>query len=346
MDELSLLGYGPFFSQQIDSDADAGCEPGRVLADLGARLLLGLADGDRRSLLPAPLRAEVAVGDWGLCERLPDGAVLRRVLARRSALSRQAAGAATGEQVLAANVDRVLVIQGLDGDENPRRLERTLVAARASGADAAVLLAKADLCDDVRAAVTRAEAAAPGCPVAPIAALRGEGLDAVRALVPPGTTAVLVGSSGAGKSTLLNALLGAPAEATGPLGADGRGRHTTTRRKLWRLPGGGMLVDGPGIRELQLWDGRGLGEAFPDLAGLAARCRFSDCTHASEPGCEVRAAAEDGRLDPARLASFHKLKAEADALAARHDAWARLAAKREGRIAERAWRALQRRRGR
>jgi ribosome biogenesis GTPase len=171
-----------------------------------------------------------------------------------------------------------------------------------------------------------------------VSARDATGLEAVRSLVPPGATAVLMGQSGVGKSTLVNALLGGAAEPTAELDATGRGRHTTTWRRLWPLPGGGLLVDGPGIRELQLWAGQGLEAAFADVATLAAGCRFNDCTHGEEPGCAVHAAVAEGTLQ--------KLGREAAALAARHDAAARQAERRAGRITERALRDLQRRRGR
>jgi ribosome biogenesis GTPase len=179
-----------------------------------------------------------------------------------------------------------------------------------------------------------------------IAAKAGQGLAAVHQLIGPGTTAALMGQSGVGKSTLLNALRGGQSEATGGLDADGRGRHTTTWRRLWTLPSGGLLVDGPGLRELQLWAGEGVAAAFTDVAGLAAGCRFNDCTHGEEPGCAVRRAVADGTLEAGRLASYLKLAREAAALAARHDAAARQAERRTGRIMERALRDLQRKRGR
>jgi ribosome biogenesis GTPase len=344
---LQALGYGPFFSQQLDLPAEAGLAPARVLADFGERLLLDLGGEQRPALLPAGLQGQAAVGDWVLCEPLPDGAaVLRRVLARRSALSRQAAGRATGEQVLAANVDLVMLVEPLDPGPNLRRLERMLAAVRASGAVPAVLLTKADLCADPDAAAALVRGVALEAEVLVVSAPAGRGLDAVRALVAPGTTAVLVGQSGVGKSTLVNALLGDEVEATGTLDAEGIGRHTTSWRRLWALPSGGLLVDGPGIRELQLWAGEGLEAAFADVATLAAGCRFNDCTHGEEPGCAVLAAVASGALPAARLASYQKLGREAAALAARHDAAARQAERRAGRIMERAIRDLQRRRGR
>ncbi|MBK9519908.1 MAG: ribosome small subunit-dependent GTPase A [Anaeromyxobacter sp.] len=347
MTTLAALGYGPFFSQQLDPSLDPALAPARVLADLGVRLLLGLEGEERLAHLPVSLRGQAAVGDWVLCQALgPGEAVLRRVLSRRSALSRQAAGDATAQQVLAANVDRVLVVQGLDGPVNPRRLERTLAAVRASGAAPAVLLTKADRCPDLAEALAEAEAAAPGVPVLAVAAKRGEGLEAVVALLEPGATTALLGPSGAGKSTLVNALLGDEVAAVGELLADGRGRHTTTHRRLWRLPGGGLLVDGPGLRELQLWGGEGVAAAFGDVAALAAGCRFADCAHAEEPGCAVVAAVEAGTLDELRFESYHKLAREAAALAARHDTAARQAATRETKVRHRALRDFQRRRGR
>ena len=347
MTPLEALGFGPFFSRQVDLPAEAGLVPARVLVDFGARLLLDLGGEERTAMLPSALHGVAAVGDWVLCERLEAGAaVLRRVLRRRSALSRQAAGTATGEQVLAANVDLVLLVEPLDAGPNLRRLERMLAAVRASGAEPAVLLTKADLCPDPEEAARQVSAVAGGAAVQVVSARAGRGLEAVHALVRAGTTAALMGQSGVGKSTLLNALRGGEVEATGTLDAEGRGRHTTTWRRLWSLPSGGFLVDGPGIRELQLWGGEGVEAAFADVATLAAGCRFNDCTHGEEPGCAVRAAVTAGTLEAGRLASYLKLAGEAAALAARHDAAARQAERRAGRIMERALRDLQRRRGR
>jgi ribosome biogenesis GTPase len=347
MPSLAALGYGPFFSSQLDLPAEAGLAPARVLVDLGVRLLLDLGGEERTALLPTSLHGAAAVGDWVLCERLEAGAaVLRRVLGRRSTLSRQAAGTPTGEQVLAANVDLVLLVEPLDAGPNLRRLERMLAAVRASGAMPAVLLTKADLCADPEEAARQVGAVAEDAAVLVLAAKAGVGLEAVHRLIGPGTTAALMGQSGVGKSTLLNALRGGESEATGGLDADGRGRHTTTWRRLWTLPSGGLLVDGPGLRELQLWAGEGVAAAFADVAGLAAGCRFSDCTHGEEPGCAVRRAVADGTLEAERLDGYLKLASEAAALAARHDVAARQAERRSGRVRERALRDLQRKRGR
>ncbi len=347
MTSLAALGFGPFFSRQLDLPAEAGLAPARVLADLGVRLLLDLGGEERSALLPAALHGAAAVGDWVLCEPLEDGAaVLRRVLGRRSVLSRQAAGTPTGEQVLAANVDLVLLVEPLVPGPNLRRLERMLASVRASGAVPAILLTKADLCAEPEQVAREVSAVTGGAALRVISARAGRGLEAVHELIGPGTTAALMGQSGVGKSTLLNALRGGEVEAIGALDAEGRGRHVTTWRRLWALPSGGFLIDGPGIRELQLWGGQGVVAAFADVATLAAGCRFSDCGHGEEPGCAVLGAVASGELEAGRLASYQKLSREAAALAARHEVAARQAERRTGRIMERAMRDPQRKRGR
>jgi ribosome biogenesis GTPase / thiamine phosphate phosphatase len=350
--DLATLGWGPFFSAQLTEVELLALVPGRAVADRGPRLCARFADGERLVVVPGRLRAAGAapvVGDFVLCRPAPQGEEREvvRVLERRSCLSRGAAGRATAEQVLAANVDVVLVVQGLDAGVAPRRLERTLAAVHRSGATPAVVLTKADLCPYPAAAGEEARAIAAGVPVLVVSGATGAGIEAVRALLPPGTTGALLGVSGAGKSTLLNALLGEPRRGTAPVRAgDRRGRHFTTDRELVALPGGGLLVDGPGIRELKLWDGEGLAAAFAEVAALAAGCRFRDCRHRGEPGCEVAAAVERGELPFERLASLWKLEEEA----ARTEALRRLGAARverkRGMAIARGQRQIRRMRGR
>lgn len=304
------------------------------------------ASGETSALLPGRLAAAAeipAVGDWVVVETAGGRPVIRAVLPRRTHLRRKVAGARTEEQVLAANVDVAFLVLGLDGDFNPRRLERLAVLARGGGAEAVVLLTKADLLPEGEAAVAArvagARAATPGLPVHPVSAVAPGGFDALEPYLARGRTLALLGSSGVGKSTLVNHLTGRELLRTGEVRArDDRGRHTTTHRELVRLPGGALLVDSPGLREIQLWldDSEALAEAFADVEGIARGCRFRDCTHREEPGCAVRAALEAGELDPARVENLRKLEREVEALERRRDP-------REARRHERALGALHRR---
>lgn len=285
-------------------------EHGEVTARAGGRV---------RALGEAPI-----VGDW---VALDDKGNIRAILPRRSCIRRGAAGG-HGDQPLAANVDVALIVMGLDNDFSVRRLERYLVLLAGSGARAAVVLNKADAGEDVPARVVVARATSRRVPVLVTSAATGEGVDAVRALLPPGTTGVLLGSSGVGKSTLLNRLAGNEVAVTAEVRAhDDTGRHTTTSRQLHVLPGGGVLLDTPGLREVRLAaDAASVDAAFDDVAALAEQCRFRDCQHDTEPGCAVRA-----ELEPARLESYRKLRREA----ARHErdhAEQRAADRRWGRL--------------
>ncbi|HET9596700.1 MAG TPA: ribosome small subunit-dependent GTPase A, partial [Anaeromyxobacteraceae bacterium] len=287
-------------------------------------------------------------GDAVAVARAGDGScTVEAVLPRRTALVRKAAGRAAAEQVLAANVDVVFAAEPAGAEGNPRRLERYLAAAWESGATPVVVLTKIDLAGDAEAELALAREAATGAEVLGVSAARGDGLAALDAWLAPARTVVLVGPSGAGKSTLVNRWLGEARQATSPLDASGRGRHTTSRRELLRLPSGALVVDTPGLRELALWDAdAGLAGAFPEIAELAARCRFSDCTHETEPGCAVLAAVEAGTLPEERLLAHAKLAAEVRALAARREAGARGDARRSGKAMERAIRQVLRLKGR
>jgi ribosome biogenesis GTPase len=346
---LENLGWGPFYSSQLSFEEASTLLPGRAVADRGRRLLVRFEDGDRLVTVPGRLRAAgeaPVVGDFVLAPPGDDPSVAR-VLARRSWLSRNAAGRETAEQVLAANVDLVLLVQGLDEGVNPRRLERTLAAVYAGGAEPAVILTKPDLAADVAAARAEAAAAVPGAPVLAVLGLTGEGIDDLARLLAPGRTGVFVGPSGAGKSTLVNALLGAAVQRTAPVRArDARGRHATSARGLFALPGGGAVIDGPGIRELRLWDSDGLEAAFEDVALLAGGCRFRDCRHAGEPGCAVAAAVDGGALGRERLESFRKLEREAAIQEARREGAAARAERQRWKGVRKEIRRLYRNRGR
>ena len=314
---LSDLGFSDFFERQREAFTSAGT-PARVTRSSGELCDVRGETGDWRAHVPRRLRKDPqyspVVGDWVLVDAEGPEPTLSHVFARRTRIVRRAAGAHIRIQVIAANVDIVFVVTGLDGDFNPRRLERYLAVVADSGARAVVLLTKAGNCADVEIKLASAESVAPGVPVHAIDVLAGVGSEALSQYVSDGRTVALVGSSGAGKSTLLNYLLGAQMMATGAVRTgDDRGRHTTTHRELFWLPRGGSIIDNPGMRELQLWvDGDGLEKAFAEVAVIARGCRFDDCTHKHEPDCAVTGAVERGELPADRVASYLDLQAEVE----------------------------------
>jgi ribosome biogenesis GTPase / thiamine phosphate phosphatase len=282
-------------------------------------------------------------GDWVAARMVgPEQALVEAVLPRRTCLSRRAAGNRNEEQALAANVDVVFLVCGLDGDFNLRRLERYLALAATSGASPVIVLNKADLCADLAARIAEAATVARSVPVAAASAMDPRGLDALTRFFTPGVTVALLGSSGAGKSTIANRLLGEERFRTGDVRMhDSRGRHTTVRRELTPLPQTGALIDTPGLRELQLWAGtESVDAVFDDIAAMAANCRFRDCTHSGEPGCAVAAALEDGRVAADRLASFQKITAEAKWHEAMTDPLAALERKRKWKAIHKQARAI------
>jgi ribosome small subunit-dependent GTPase A len=286
-------------------------EPGRVArVDFGRVTVLT----DAGVVRARPGDEPVAVGDWVLI----DGARVRRVLPRRSAFVRGDAvdGTARGAQVVAANVDVVFVMQSLKNGPNRRRLERELVLAFESGATPVVVMTKSDLVgtDDVERAIATARASAPGIDAVAVSAQTETGIDELRAHVTHGRTVALIGASGVGKSTLVNRLAGTAVQATAEVREnDQRGRHTTTARELVLLPGGGLLIDTPGLRAVSLWDAdEGLSRVFADIEQLAAQCRFRDCSHTSEPECAVNAAIAAGELDRERFEHYLRLNRELD----------------------------------
>ena len=274
-----------------------------------------------------------AVGDWAAIDPRPtcDRAGLAAVLPRRTCLARQDAGRATRAQVLAANVDVAFLVGALDAGRgfSLARLERALALVRAGGAEAVAVLNKADLCDDIGGRVREAQAAAPEVAVLAVSAIEGWGVEELRPWLAEGRTGVLLGPSGVGKSALVNALLGEARQETGPIREDdARGRHTTTRRELFRLPDGGLLIDTAGLREFQPWEADSeLDAVFPEVAELAAQCRFRDCRHEGEPGCAVQQALGDGSLDARRFEHYLRLKREQAYQAQKRDLGAQLAEK-------------------
>ncbi len=322
-DEAQAEAFGPYAAE--------GLAPARVVKQSRDLSTVVTADGEAEAEVSGRFRHEArgpadfpAVGDWAAVRAVEGGrALIEAVLPRRTAFTRKAAGEAVEAQVVAANVGTVFLVSGLDGDFNVRRIERYLATAWSSGAAPVVVLNKADLRPaDLAAAVADASAVAPGVPVVAVRALAPGGLDALRPYLEAGRTIAFLGSSGVGKSTMINRLLGEERFRTRAVSdaEEGRGRHTTTSRELVRLPGGALLVDTPGMRELGLWtDDDGLGRTFDEIDRLAARCRFPDCAHESEPGCAVRAAVETGEIDPRRWESYLKLRRELRSLELRKD---------------------------
>jgi ribosome biogenesis GTPase len=255
-------------------------------------------------------------GDWVLADNPigKDRTVIRFLLPRTTSLSRKHAGTAFGPQMVAANIDTLCLVSGLDSDFNPRRIERYLVIAWESGARPVIVLNKADICPNVTALLTEAAALAPGVPVLAVSARDGDGMEKILKYTGRGQTLTLLGSSGAGKSSIVNRLLGRPAQEVREIDPKtGRGMHTTSARHLFLLPSGGLIMDSPGLREIQIWSAdAGLDTTFEDIKALGKECRFRDCSHQSEPGCRVRESVDRGELDAGRLASYFKLCKEVD----------------------------------
>lgn len=328
MSGLAALGWRGEFAAAFAPYADAGLEPARVTSEQRGQYRVRTADDERDARITGRFRHLTdrpadfpAVGDWvavgGGGEDGP--ASIHAVLPRRSAFSRSGRDStargeihAGDEQVVAANVDVVFLVAGLDGDLNLRRLERYIALAWSSGAEPVLVLNKADLVDDVGPALAQVAGVAGGLPVEPVSAAVGQGLERLRPWLGTGRTAALLGMSGVGKSTIVNALLGEERQATAAVRADdSRGRHTTTQRELIVLPDGGLLLDTPGMRSLELYGAdEGLDVAFGDVLALAGACRFGDCSHDREPGCAVRAAVAAGELPHERHESYRKLLRE------------------------------------
>jgi ribosome biogenesis GTPase len=326
--QLALLGWDSYFDERFTRLASEGGVPARVIADYGAEYLVHDGVSTSRASVGRHLRNDgstmPAVGDWvAVLKREPVNAILG-VVDRRTVFSRKAASVETREQILAANVDVAFVVAAAT-DVNLRRIERYLTIAWQSGAVPVVLLTKSDVAlspDELRAEL---EAIATGTPVVVTSAVTGDGVDEIVRTLQPARTGVLLGPSGAGKSTLINRIVGADLMRTRTTHRSGEGRHMTSHRQLVQLPQGGMIIDTPGLREAQLWEGEeALGNTFEDIDQLALRCRFPDCAHVTEPGCTIKAALADGSLDAARFHSYRKLQRELRAAAAKTDARIRI----------------------
>jgi ribosome biogenesis GTPase len=318
---LFELGFGPAFFASLDPSELDPHRIGRVLRSAHGRLQLATVDGIQGAILDGPLRDRrhpTVVGDWVVL-RLGDPVVAVRRLERTSTLARR--DPAGGPQIVAANVDRAVICTAADRDWRVRRIERWLAVVAESGCEPALLLTKADLHPDPQGLLAEIAAWAPSLPVAAVSRVTGDGRDALMGLLEPGKTTSLLGSSGVGKSTLVNWILGADERDVGELRRDGRGRHTTTDRHLYRLESGAWLLDNPGVRQVGPLSDAGLADAFPEIA--AAVCRFRDCAHNGEPGCAVQASIDRGEIAEDRLASWHKLQREVAFEARRTDAIAR-----------------------
>ncbi|MDB5455060.1 MAG: ribosome small subunit-dependent GTPase [Caulobacter sp.] len=349
---IEQYGWSDLLEKAFAPHARAGHAPGRIVVQQRDGYLVATDSGELRAKASGRLLHEAkeaghpAVGDWvalslNLVER---SATIHAILPRRTTFVRRAADSLQRLQVIATNIDVAFVVTSMNADLNPRRIERYLAAAWQSGARPVVVLTKSDLCADPQGQAAEIAALAEGCPVLVVSARQGLGLDALLAQVRPGETCVLIGSSGVGKSTLVNAFLSEDRMATGAIrDADDHGRHTTSHRQLVLLPGGGLILDTPGIREVGLIDAdEGVSVVFDDIEQLAQDCRFNDCGHANEPGCAVRAALRSGALDPARWAHFRKLGLELAAVEDKADRAAKDAERRRLAGLQKVYRATKR----
>lgn len=354
---LTSLGWSNFWATSFEPYRLDGFTVGRVAIEHRSTYVLYSEQGELTAEVTGNLRHRAAgaqdfpaVGDWVVIRvrEVEQRATIHAVLPRKSQFSRKMAGSKTEEQVMAANVDTVFLVAGLDGDFNPRRIERYLLLTWESGANPVIVLNKADLCPDLEARIGDVEAIASGVPILTVSAAKGDSMNLLDGYLHPGQTVALLGSSGVGKSTMTNYLKGEPIQQVQSVRkGDDRGRHTTTHRELLALPNGSLIIDTPGMREIQLWSGEeGLQETFADVEQLTRQCHFRNCHHQNEPGCAVQQALAAGLLNESRYLNYQKLQKELNYLARRQDQRANLAEKERWKKIHKALRDQEKRQGR
>lgn len=332
-DLLRSLGYSSYFEKQFKKLEDPTLIPARIAIEHKNRYIIYTAEGEGSAELSGKLRHEAiirpAVGDWVAVRGEKDNAIIHHVLDRRTKFSRIAPGTANEEQIVATNIDTVFIVVGLDQNFNLRRTERYLVVAQESGADPVIVLNKSDLAEELEPTLDHVAQIAGNTAVIAVSATTGHNIEWLRAYASDGQTVALLGSSGVGKSSLTNAIIGEERQAVSHVSdSNAKGRHTTTHRELIQLPSGGLLMDTPGMRELQIVSSEeSLAESFADIEALAARCHFGDCSHAAEPGCMIQSQLALGELDPLRWRSYQKLQREIRHLEIKDDIHAMLAEK-------------------
>ena len=329
--ELEHFGWNDFFEENFRNYADQGYEVGRVYLENRRSFWLYTkvgeikADVSGKMIYQSDSRSDFpAVGDWVVFRLQEDKskAIIHAVLSRKSKFSRKVPGSSLKEQIVATNIDTVMLVSGLDNDFNLRRIERYLVMVSASGANSVIVLNKADLCADLESRLAEVKRIAPNVPVIPVSATHDKHLTALGSYIKKGETVALLGSSGVGKSTITNHLLGGARQKVQEVReSDDRGRHTTTKRELIVLPDGGLIIDTPGMRELHLWvSEEGLENSFEDIEALTAQCFYSNCEHNDTRGCAIEAALADGSLDHERWENHNKLQKELDYITEKQDA--------------------------